>query len=507
MPNILVEMASRAGQHEIAEAFKSIKDPVIVAAGVATEKATLAQTSAATAVQAKNDAVSTATALTNYLETKETLTAPAVDTTLSVSGAAADAKATGDAFKEAITNMSDIPSCDINDLSDTYGNIVGLLVEGTSYTNAPYNGFIGTIFSVKLTSISSIQFAFEYSSGGIYYRKKTSILTPPWTDWILITDTSKGALPNNTDLDTVIDKGIYTFQYGYTYTNLPSGLEDVAGIFRIYYISDILQYQTIHTVYPNGKLYIRMRVKGTWTEWFETGNGEGEKYAASKKYVAFGDSLTWGSVWSSDSTTPLFQAGVKYRIPTRIALATGLINNFVNEGVGGTGYIHQSGGQTITSKILNYDLTNVQLVTVMGGANDTTDSVLLGTSASSANDGTICGAIKSIIDYIKSSYSKTQLVVIQPSPFANSVDQWNHTYPGGWSLNDFDREVSALCHNNHVGYVNWWESLYCDTWASHSGGYSSGIGPNYSHPKVEGDYALLGDFIGGKVSALIKGRN
>lgn len=51
----------------------------------------------------------TATALTTFLETKETLTAPAVDSTLSVSGAAADAKVTGTIVDELLEqNVFDI---------------------------------------------------------------------------------------------------------------------------------------------------------------------------------------------------------------------------------------------------------------------------------------------------------------------------------------------------------------------------------------------------------------
>ena len=32
-------------------------------------------------------------------------------------------------------------------------------------------------------------------------------------------------------------------------------------------------------------------------------------------------------------------------------------------------------------------------------------------------------------------------------------------------------------------------------------------GPNYSHPKIEEDYGLLGDFIGGKIANFYKSRN
>ena len=55
-----------------------------------------AATSATNASNSASSASTTATQLMDYLETKETLTAPAVDKSLSISGAAADAKATGD---------------------------------------------------------------------------------------------------------------------------------------------------------------------------------------------------------------------------------------------------------------------------------------------------------------------------------------------------------------------------------------------------------------------------
>ena len=54
-----------------------------------------AQTSAAAAAASASDADTTATALITWLADKETLTAPAVDPTLTISGAAADAEVTG----------------------------------------------------------------------------------------------------------------------------------------------------------------------------------------------------------------------------------------------------------------------------------------------------------------------------------------------------------------------------------------------------------------------------
>lgn len=79
-----------------------------VSADTATQKADAASTSATNAAQSYANADAIATQLTEYLATKETLTAPAVDKTLLIEGAAADAKVVGelkDNLDNAITNI------------------------------------------------------------------------------------------------------------------------------------------------------------------------------------------------------------------------------------------------------------------------------------------------------------------------------------------------------------------------------------------------------------------
>lgn len=67
-----------------------------------------AESSATGAANSAVSATNTAAALTSYLETKETLTAPAVDATLTISGAAAGAKVVGEKITdlEALTEIS-----------------------------------------------------------------------------------------------------------------------------------------------------------------------------------------------------------------------------------------------------------------------------------------------------------------------------------------------------------------------------------------------------------------
>ena len=76
------------------------------AATTATNKAAAAATSATNAANSDASATATAAALTAYLADKETLTAPAVDATLTISGAAADAQVTGQRFKDVETTQT-----------------------------------------------------------------------------------------------------------------------------------------------------------------------------------------------------------------------------------------------------------------------------------------------------------------------------------------------------------------------------------------------------------------
>lgn len=313
---------------------------------------------------------------------------------------------------------------------------------------------------------------------------------------------SRDVLPTNTDVNSVTNNGVWLIDSRYTYTNLPAN--ETSG-FLTSITTAGWTYQE-YSAFSSVNVYKRRGKGESWSDWKMLTQ---KTYPTSGKYVAFGDSLTWGAVWGPTPGVHYTQADEDYRIPTRIALAVGMESNFENKGSSGAGYVKVgSAGDTITGNVAEYDFTGVSLITVMGGANDKSH-INLGTSDATADDGTICGAIKSIIDHVKTYAPKAKLVIIQPTPSgSNSInDIWNGKEAGGWSLNDFDREVSVLCYNNHVGYVNWWESIYCDNWKTHSGGYNMSTGPNYSHPKIAKDYAIIGDFIGGKVSACISDKS
>lgn len=309
-------------------------------------------------------------------------------------------------------------------------------------------------------------------------------------------------LPTGTDLDNATESGWRILSSGFVYTHSPI---NGRGAMLFTYASGNIPVQImIGTNTGAHELYTRNGRSGsfvgrTWASLTEPL----EVYKTDHKYVAFGDSLTYGAVWSSTQGTELHQVKNEWRIPTRIAIANGFINQYQNEAIGGIGYFKKSSGQNLIEQIGNYTFTGVDLVTIMAGANDKS-TYTLGTKDDTADMETICGAIRNIIQTISGKNPKTQIIVIQPPPSGvngNTQDVWS-TIPTGWkwSMNQFDEQVSQLCHAEHVGYLNWWDSTYCRNWKNV--GYTGNTGPNYTHPTEDYDYCMMGDYLAGKVASL-----
>ena len=398
---------------------------------------------------------------------------------------------------------------DGNDADEILDNRI-LICDGATTAHLPdsTSAFVVETSYTTENQNNGYQIAYRFNNGKRYWRRKSG---REWSNWITY-DTiinndyfsefgviSYYGVLSAGNLNDIDKTSIYLLNKTTDYANAP--VEE--GYVFTYKISTLITVQFI-IEFSSGKMYYRRKggASGIWSDW--TVN-----LSVPLKYVAFGDSLTWGAVWDMDQTTSLYQAAKKYQIPTRIAHAIGMENNFVNKAVGGFGYY--AGSQSMTDKIKEYDFTDVELVTIMAGVNDKANASHPLGSADNPGTGTICGAIKEIIDWFNSNYPKVQLIFIQPTPSGHLVDNWGGTLAGGWSLNTFDTEVKQLCHDNHVGYVNWWECTFCKNRNDFSGGYSYNgttlVGPNYSHPTNELDYARLGDFIAGKVSTLFHGGN
>ena len=122
-----------------------------------------------------SSASTTATQLMNWLESKETLTAPAVDPTLTISGAAADAKATGDMLLPVFDRVQTLDM-----LLTQQGNIAANGGENSSTTHRR-SGYIkvsqGTVYNWKLQSPTGAPCIAFYTSPSVSgYVSANSVL-------------------------------------------------------------------------------------------------------------------------------------------------------------------------------------------------------------------------------------------------------------------------------------------------------------------------------------------
>lgn len=248
-----------------------------------------------------------------------------------------------------------------------------------------------------------------------------------------------------------------------------------------------------------GQRCLRTYINSAWTDWVNLDSSNA--YPSEPLYYAFGDSLTWGAKWviaDNASGYSIVRTAEKYRIPTRIANAVGAGNTFENDGESGYKFVSNN-DDTIIKKIKSVDMTGAKLITVAGGRNDTTNP--LGNINSTSGDGTICGAVREIIEYIQSTYKKAQIVWIGVTPHASTNDEvFTWRYQGSWNLNEFDEAVSAVCAEYCVPYVNWKECSYMMHWADFSA-----VAGNYVHPDNDESFLQMGNYVAGKVSKYYKG--
>ena len=292
----------------------------------------------------------------------------------------------------------------------------------------------------------------------------------------------KGALANNTDFDTVQNTGVYAIDGANTYTNNPYS---VGTLMTIALSKDVTVQMAIHLT--TGAVAYRRRVTSTWTDWHEY-----DSHDPLKNGIMYGDSLAYGEVYPVGDSP--FQADAKYRIPNRIAKAIN-INTMINQAVGGSGFVY-TGYEPVTigNKIKQSNLSLYDIMIVSGGRNDS--SVALGTAAGSTiNDGTICGAVKDIINYVQTNYPKLQIVWIQTTPNTYFGDVFTGVTSGGWSLNSMKTEIGAICAAASIPYITWEDLSIIRQWTD-----LCGNGSQFAHPATEDVYRKLGNYLGGQVS-------
>ena len=422
----------------------------------------------------------------------------------------------GDVVTNNYTALSNDIQCDPGDFFVTTSPTVDANNKFLVYYIVQYNGdtFISrTEFTSSIRSIvigdttTKIRVVF-----GRYGSSQTTITQQDITTYVAIKFARKAASKADTNLqfrNTFLNK----------YTDIGTGINDITENSFVfspegtannptttggYFIQTIL-YNTSGTAamqiaykYDVGLCYYRRKVNGSWRSWKLN---SAPANPTSPLYYAFGDSLTYGAVWTPKEESPYYQitqAGLINQIPTRIANAIGASNSFANKGVGGA-YFVGTGTNKIITAIQNQDLSDAKIITIAGGRNDSENT--LGDKTATSGDGTICGAIREILDYVTTNYKKLQIVWIGVTPnTSNNATVFTRVFAGGWSLNSFDEKVAELCAEYSVPYVNWKMCTYIRHWADYSGAAQV-----YSHPNNEESYLQMGNYIAGQVAQYYRG--
>lgn len=157
-----------------------------------------------------------------WLSDHITPTSPAVDNTLSVSGAAADAKAVGD--RAMITRTLE-SNADLNSVTlEGIYHIGTTLYSGlTNYPSDTYGKLI--VFGSGTYKLNTVQLVVDHNNK-LYWRIATST-TPNWSDWYCFNEPMNyciRAIDNDADLNTLTQPGVYRIYTGNieTVSNYPS---------------------------------------------------------------------------------------------------------------------------------------------------------------------------------------------------------------------------------------------------------------------------------------------
>ena len=158
-------------------------------------------------------------------------------------------------------------------------------------------------------------------------------------------------------------------------------------------------------------------------------------------WVAIGDSITDGRYSYIENGT--VKTGTDHEGQYNYIASQILgMNPVIEYGYGGMGWLHVANDGTLLTDVLNMDLGDPDLITVCLGVNDR-GSGTLGDTNSTANDGTISGAIRNCCVSLATNYSNAQIVFFTPlnSNSSGTIDTgWSRR---GASRNNLD-DIAAL---------------------------------------------------------------
>ncbi len=435
-------------------------------------------------------------------------TTPVVDTSLTVSGAAADAEVTGDLirninialradsfyqspFKDYVTQAgyyddtgTYFPSgswtcyelnatnskifrisafaygtgCSNYLVLDASNNVIARGNHGTT-TPTQWGGFIFVATDgVKLiintranTAFSAYDFSNTYQKNGKYSSGSLNNATKFGSYNIDTTDVTLGNVTDVPDIN------------GGTLFNIPGFGGGVNHITQMYFSA-------------TSKVFFRfvLDTDTPFTDWIRFDTSWPSAYI-SNKYFAFGDSICRGN--HADSTqSPYDWPGIFGKIHGLIAY---------NMAIGGQGYKTTAYGVPALTTIQATDITDAALITLAFGINDASDNTVVIGTVDDTTNATMLGCVYQCIDYIYSQNPQVQLVIC-------GTTKQN----GTWStrLADVNAGLKGIAAKYNIPFID----MECSPINQFTGTIAAGLTTDGTHFTDDG-YKLLGQFMCGQL--------
>lgn len=397
--------------------------------------------------------------ITNWLNTHVKPTTPIVDNTLTISGAAADSKITGDTkfgFRGRITG-------DIFNVS-----LIGLYTidaKNNSVTNLPDNipEDVNYLFYIKLDRlgilICSGNLGYTYMNENNTwktYTDSTLSLSGIPADAKVTGDTKLGKKGDAGTQDlTKLPIGIYT--YNKNNVKNPPDFDTLGNYGYLLSLGDI-SFAIEATQAPQK---ICSFINNAWGEYTNVLEG--------KRITFFGDSIT---AYSDKANNPFVNRFSKY--------AKCIVQNL---GVSGTGFWRGH------DKKMNYinqisKVNNPDIICVSSSYNDLTGYPGIGTWES-INDGTLGEYMNKFFDTLFEAYPTTPI-------FAYSLNYWNWTSNSQFTtVYNYTDLYKDICKRRGIPYINIGEKCNIRPWIENN---RNAYCPDGTHPNNSG-HAILYAYI------------
>lgn len=255
----------------------------------------------------------------------------------------------------------------------------------------------------------------------------------------------------------------------------------------------------LYVVYSTGEIFYRRTTtpftEYNYTEWKSITSGEGG-FQTTAKMFSIGNSILTGSVWVNGSYNHLANYGnAPYSV---IADALQLRESNVSHTLlSSTGLLYNAGEGNFLTNIKSTDLSEYDVLLTHLWTRDLDSNFSLGTINSQADDGSLAGAVKSLIDYMKTSNGMCQLILVGIPPVSTSIygeSVFTGTYPNGSSISQCNALMHQLADKYHFTFVDW-EDLNLSYY------YQDYTDGSNVHANNENTYRVMGAYLAGKATS------